>query len=1063
MITSKERQLEGTRAASTSNLSRLWGQIVQARGFIGGLAAFGLAAFAQQNLVHNMDEERATTLYAIAILLLLVSLFRFTRRVKRDETKRTDNGAVSLAGDALAVASADPPILVRPIRGGSGRSSRNPLRNFVVRFADYWTALHTRLGRRATVIGMGLTLSLAGAALAVLWLDNGSPFGGWLWAFSMLAMLLTFLGAGGPPEKDSLLLSPRSDFYWLGQPRISARVETLLMVVLLAVSLALRVWNLETHPGYYGDEGERGLEGRSIYAGRSVNMFGYGWWSVPNLYFYVISWFMRVFGDGIVGDRMVSVASGMVMIWFVYRTARLLWGPRAGLLAGAMMAVSPLALQFSRSASESSVTGALWSVGFYFFFMALRYRRWSDWALSGLAWGLSMYFYASSKLIIPLLGVIGVYCLLRWRKRFVQRYALGFGLTLLAFVIAFMPNALVTLNGGWPSFTQRAAEMSVFSPQNQPIDFANIGIVSNPDWQQEPLTQNIIERPGMWGQIVFRQLRVALEVIYKIRDGAGYYVHADHGGSMMQPLWAALTLLGLAYATAKLADARFGLALLWFWGGMMGVAMTIDTPTVQRITGAWPAVMLFPAALLDRVFAAGWPLSYSLARRWATVPLVGLLIYFGVDSYNEYFVHYAASYPKFWNTYAAYAKGLGQEYKAYQLPHDYGARFDYGVVRFIAKDVEGRNVYSPLDFLPVTDNNHKGLAFVVPPESATYLTVLRQFYPGGVEEPILDVAGSPQFSSYKVSREQMAQLQTSHASYRFGAQEITRSEPGIGTRVSPGNPSPWTPPTGLIYPVEATWSGSFVVASFGTYNLELQGPENAMLSLDGKPVLDKNSARTPGAADRADISIVLARGMHDFSLSGTLQNPTTQLTMLLSASGIVPETISPAYLSNRVAGGLSSESASGIAVEGVTGEDPLGTAQVFERDSYPIIGFREQEQALTPAPPAVIRWRGKIRIGVEGTYVFALESNGPGVIRIDGQEVANSMNANTLLRSAQGQVELKVGEHDVDLRYGWPGGPTRAEWLWMPPGGQHMLVPPSVLVPGERWWPSNQMPGVRAP
>ena len=36
-----------------------------------------------------------------------------------------------------------------------------------------------------------------------------------------------------------------------------------------------------------------------------------------------------------------------------------------------MLAVSPLALQFSRSASESTPTGALWTVGFYFLFIII--------------------------------------------------------------------------------------------------------------------------------------------------------------------------------------------------------------------------------------------------------------------------------------------------------------------------------------------------------------------------------------------------------------------------------------------------------------------------------------------------------------------------------------------------------------------------------------------------------------------------------------------------------------------------------------------------------------------
>src|SRR5207237_10663069 len=134
-------------------------------------------------------------------------------------------------------------------------------------------------------------------------------------------------------------------------------------------------------------------------------------------------------------------------------------------------------------------------------------------------------------------------------------------------------------------------------------------------------------------------------VIYRSGDPTPFYQIQLHGGSMLAPLWAALALLGLAYAAWKFWDGRFGLTSIWFWGGMLGAALTMDTPSVQRLAGAWPVIMLFPAALLDRVAAGAWPLSPALARRWATVPLVALLAYFAVDSTREYFGYFASLCP----------------------------------------------------------------------------------------------------------------------------------------------------------------------------------------------------------------------------------------------------------------------------------------------------------------------------------------------------------------------------------------------------------------------------------
>src|SRR5206468_935689 len=131
---------------------------------------------------------------------------------------------------------------------------------------------------------------------------------------------------------------------------------------------------------------------------------------------------------------------------------------------------------------ESTPTGALWAAGFYFFFMALRHRRWSDWTLAGTFWGFSLYFYAAGKLIIPLVGLVGLYCLVRWHIDFFKRYLLGFALLGLAFGLTFMPIGILSYQDKWQSFTGRAQETSIFSPQNQPEVFAKYNIQYDPAW-----------------------------------------------------------------------------------------------------------------------------------------------------------------------------------------------------------------------------------------------------------------------------------------------------------------------------------------------------------------------------------------------------------------------------------------------------------------------------------------------------------------------------------------------------------------------------------------------------
>ncbi len=1013
-------------AAARRGLAAWWG----GRGWWGGLIALGLAGAGQQILITQNDAALAFRYYSLAAVLLMIALTHPDLSWLR---RRGTPAPTPLAPDLPA---AIPVRRARPSGATTAIAAAppTPLWTRLARLPARWEALRARLGWRLTAGGLALTLILAGAAAALLQQDITDPRGGWLWAAALAVLMVTFAGAAGWPRGGGLLPGPKSDFFAPGLPRLSARWEAVLVGSLIALALALRLTNLEYMPGIFGDEGERGMDARAITEGRPAVIFGYGWWGVPNLYFYLVSWMLRIFGDTMTGDRMLSVISGIVAVWYVYRTARLLWGVRAGLIAG-----------------------ALWAAGFFYLFLALRHRKWSDWVLAGILWGFSLYFYAAGKLIIPLVAGVGLYCLVRWHIHFLRRYFLGFILLGLAFGLTFLPYALFTMKETppWQSFTGRAQETSIFSPQNQQQTFAKYGIPYTPPGPTQSLVQQVLSNPVPWAQVILQQMRVTTEVIYVTGDPTPFYQISEHRGSMLAPFWAALALLGLAYAAWKVFDGRFALASIWFWGGMLGAALTMDTPSVQRLTGAWPVIMLFPAALLDRVAAGAWPISARLARRWSVVPLAALLLFLGGDSYREYFLHYGGMctycIP---TTQARYAQGLGQAYKAYQLGvGGYDVFFNYGSTRFAAKGVEGEDLAVPADSFPITDNNGKGAAFIVYGSNAQYLPIIRLFYPGGTEEQIKGNDGSDVFTSYKLTRDQLAAFQTVHARYTLaGDTWIGRDEPGLGTERA-ANAPPWTAPPELTYPARASWTGGLVAPGYGSYIFALRGPADAKLEVDGQVVLYGSAALVPGSTDERRAELVLAKGIHDVRLSGTLADTGTRLAAQWASAGDAPGPIAANYLYNGPTGGLSGEVLP--PVNGPLTDDWPGSGEPLLRRSDPVFGFREATVSIKQAA-WLARWQGTLQIHTSGDYTFETNSNGPSAVLIDGQVVVNN-GANGGPASASGVVALSAGAHPVEVRYAWGGGPARLEWYWTPPGGQRALVPLAdaggpVLLPAARSW-----------
>ena len=741
---------------------------------------------------------------------------------------------------------------------------------------------------------------------------------------------------------------------------------------------------------------------------------------------------LRLFGDGIVGLRMFAALGGVVTVFLVYRTGRLLWGPRAGLLAGTLFAVQPVALQFGRFATNSGLKERCGPPASISFSGPCGSAGLGDASLAGIFFGLSLYFYPSGKLVLLLVPAIVAYLVLvRWRR--IRDLAPALAALLLAFFMTIPPYAVSSLKDGWESFTARYQQRAIFAAPNRPEAFSAVHLRYDPAWRDESLLRSFGNHPTEWGRVLFHQVRTSLEVLYVRADSTLFYNIRDHNGSMLSPLLAALTLLGLAYATARFFRLEFGLLSLWFWVGLLGTALTLDTPSVQRMTGAWPAVVFFPAVLLDRIAASSWPLSVPLARQWLNVPLAALLLFVGDEAYREYFIHYRSI-----GTFdeatlqARYAQSLGAGYKAYQLGLGDGITagdyyFDHGSTRFVAKGVEGVDVWTLSDILPLTDEPTKGAAFLVRPSNRDYFPILRSVYPGGQEEILRTPDGTPRFTAYKLSAAQVAAIHTLKATYtQPDGRTIERDEPGLGKTPD------WSPPPGLSYPVRASWSGSLAASSYGGYRFRLYAPPGSSLSVDEF-----------AAAETLDV--LLARGLHDVRLTAVLSGPEDRLSVTWAFRVTGDQPIARRFLFHRGLGGLLGE-----VWAGTPGHLPsLPETPPSSRRVDPAIGIRElRRDTSIDQQPFVARWSGLLRAPSPGRYVFEVGARGSALLRVDGHDVLSARTGPL----SQGAVELQSGSHAIELLYECERGQARLDLYWTPPSGPREVVPPAALSPPRRSW-----------
>src|SRR5205814_4356513 len=241
-----------------------------------------------------------------------------------------------------------------------------------------YSTWRTRVGWYGTVAGLAVAGALAvwlALILAASWRDD---LAGWVWLGIMVVLALTFAGVRPWPRGVSLIPhDPAEPAY---EPPIS-RYEWIALGVIIVAAVVLRLWNLGSIPaGPYIDEAGRAIDARNLNYGLPVNreqfvFFGTGWWGVPSFYFWLVAQSMKLFGDNLLGGRVIHALAGIGTVWFTYPTGRVVWSPRVGLLAGALIAVSDFAIQASRTAGESTITLFFWTACFYFLFKALKTRR----------------------------------------------------------------------------------------------------------------------------------------------------------------------------------------------------------------------------------------------------------------------------------------------------------------------------------------------------------------------------------------------------------------------------------------------------------------------------------------------------------------------------------------------------------------------------------------------------------------------------------------------------------------------------------------------------------------
>jgi 4-amino-4-deoxy-L-arabinose transferase-like glycosyltransferase len=435
------------------------------------------------------------------------------------------------------------------------------------------------------------------------------------------------------------------------------------LLTVLAVAAVLRAVDLENlPPGLFVDEAFTGydayslsLTGRDMW-GERLPIFFRSWGDYNSgLYRYLSVPWVATLGLSAASVRAAAALAGVLTVLAAFILGRRLFSARVGLVAAALLAVSPWHLQFSRIAFRGILLPLLLTLAALAFIRAVEKK--GAWPLLAAgAFGLSLYTYSPARIVVPLMLVV---MLVLYRRELSWSWpVVGASVVLLA--VLSVPLASITLGG---EGQERYAIMSILE--------TDAGGRAGPVEVLSVFARNYVSHFSPRFLLVSGDINLRHSV-----SGVG------------QLNWGAFVLLivGVVVAAVRRTKAHV-LLLLWVLVAPIPGSLTTDNvPNALRCIGMLPAAQLLAGLGLFEL------LDGKLAERLRSVRLrpavvvgaVALLFALGaVRSTAAYFTRYRTEAAPWWDygyrEAVSYAEGDGR-------------RFDR--VAIVAPDVASMRAYA---------------------------------------------------------------------------------------------------------------------------------------------------------------------------------------------------------------------------------------------------------------------------------------------------------------------------------------------------------------------------------
>ena len=162
------------------------------------------------------------------------------------------------------------------------------------------------------------------------------------------------------------------------------------------------------------------------------------------LYTYLAALFIKLFGYSIICVRIPAFIFSVLTFIFGYLIGKKIAGKKCGVLVAFLITVCPYFIQVSRWGLDCNLMLGMFTISIYLLLKAINNKKASSFLLAGCMFGLTLYSYALSYLLVPLcLFFVLVYLI--YTKNITFKNFLFFTIPLILLSLPLILNVLINM------------------------------------------------------------------------------------------------------------------------------------------------------------------------------------------------------------------------------------------------------------------------------------------------------------------------------------------------------------------------------------------------------------------------------------------------------------------------------------------------------------------------------------------------------------------------------------------------------------------------------------------